>query len=79
MNAVNAIENMQDKAVEMANHVEGAAVRGTRRFMDATERLFDKSKGLARSMDNCVHDHTWAALGIVAAVGIILGLAVSRR
>lgn len=47
--------------------------------MDMKDRVWDRSKELAREMDNCVHAHTWMALGITVAVGIVLGLAVSRR
>jgi ElaB/YqjD/DUF883 family membrane-anchored ribosome-binding protein len=53
--------------------------RGSQRFLEMKGRVWDRSKVLARDMDTCVHEHTWMALGITAAVGIILGLAVSRR
>jgi ElaB/YqjD/DUF883 family membrane-anchored ribosome-binding protein len=72
MNAADITENLQNRAVDMSRTAKDKFVHGTQQFME-------RSKDVARSMDNCVHDHTWAAVGVAAAVGIILGLAISRR
>ncbi|MCI0541583.1 MAG: hypothetical protein L0Z50_40815 [Verrucomicrobiales bacterium] len=79
MNLENATDNSGGKAAELATQTTEAITRGTERFMQMKDRVWDKSKGLARGMDNCVHEHAWMALGITAAVGLILGLAFSRR
>ena len=79
MNVANAIDSNQSTTALPATQISGSLARGRERFMQMTDRVWDRSKGLAREMDYCVHEHTWMAVGITAAVGIILGLAVSRR
>lgn len=39
----------------------------------------DKAKEAARATDDFVHEHPWKAVGIGAAVGVILGMLISRR
>ena len=79
MNATNVMDNTQNRSAESLDQMSGTTERATERFVQMKDRVWDKSRGLARGVDTCVHDHTWMALGITAAVGIILGLAVSRR
>ena len=75
MNVANAIDGIQTSAAAISETIPG----GTRRLMRMKERAWDKSRELAKGMDHCVHEYTWMALGVTAAVGIILGLAFSRR
>lgn len=39
----------------------------------------DKAKEAAAATDNFVHEHPWKAVGIGAAVGVIVGMLISRR
>ena len=39
----------------------------------------DKAKEAARVTDDFVHEHPWKAVGIGAAVGMIVGMLISRR
>jgi ElaB/YqjD/DUF883 family membrane-anchored ribosome-binding protein len=39
----------------------------------------DKAKEAATATDNFVHEHPWKAVGIGAAVGVIVGMLISRR
>ena len=39
----------------------------------------DKGKEAAKATDDYVHEHPWQAVGVAAAIGLLLGLAVSRR
>lgn len=43
------------------------------------EAGMDNAKLAARATDDFVHEHPWKAVGIGAAVGIILGMLISRR
>lgn len=38
-----------------------------------------KSKEAARSTDEYVHEHPWKAVGMAAAIGVIVGFLVSRK
>jgi ElaB/YqjD/DUF883 family membrane-anchored ribosome-binding protein len=39
----------------------------------------DKAKEAARATDDFVHEHPWKAVGIGAAIGVIVGMLISRR
>lgn len=39
----------------------------------------DKAKEAAVATDDFVHEHPWKAVGIGAAVGVIVGMLISRR
>jgi ElaB/YqjD/DUF883 family membrane-anchored ribosome-binding protein len=34
---------------------------------------------LLRATDDYVHEHPWGAVGIAAAMGLVLGMLISRR
>ena len=44
-----------------------------------SEAGVDKAKEAARATDDFVHEHPWKAVGIGAAVGVIVGMLISRR
>ncbi|MBC7780250.1 MAG: DUF883 domain-containing protein [Proteobacteria bacterium] len=46
---------------------------------DAEAAMVDRTKQAARLTDDFVHDRPWTAVGIGAAVGMIVGLLISRR
>ncbi len=39
----------------------------------------DHAKEAARATDDFVHEHPWKAVGIGAALGLVLGVLISRR
>ena len=39
----------------------------------------DRAKATARATDEYVRDNPWQALGVAAAVGVLVGLLMSRR
>ena len=39
----------------------------------------DKAKEAARATDDFVHEHPWKAVGIGAALGVIVGMLICRR
>jgi ElaB/YqjD/DUF883 family membrane-anchored ribosome-binding protein len=49
------------------------------RLVDAEEALLAKTKAAARATDEYVHESPWTAIGIAAAAGVLLGLALGRR
>jgi ElaB/YqjD/DUF883 family membrane-anchored ribosome-binding protein len=46
---------------------------------DAEAQVVDKTKQAARATDDFVHDKPWTAVGIGAAVGLIIELLIARR
>ena len=49
------------------------------RLTDAEDLLVTKTKAAARATDDYVHESPWAAVGIAAGVGVLVGLIISRR
>lgn len=50
-----------------------------RRLADAGDATIDSAKVAAKATDEFVHEHPWQAVGIGAAIGVILGMLISRR
>jgi ElaB/YqjD/DUF883 family membrane-anchored ribosome-binding protein len=46
---------------------------------EAEEMMLDTAKAAARVTDDYVHEHPWGAVGIAAAVGLVIGMLISRR
>ena len=43
------------------------------------DAVIDRAKDAARSADAYVHEHPWGAVGVAAAVGLVVGVLISRR
>jgi ElaB/YqjD/DUF883 family membrane-anchored ribosome-binding protein len=54
-----------DSAIDGAHHLQQAAV--------------EKGKKIAHDTDTYVHEHPWRAIGISAAVGVLVGMLIARR
>lgn len=49
------------------------------RLTEAEDLLVTKTKAAARATDDYVHESPWAAVGIAAGVGVLVGLIISHR
>ncbi len=49
------------------------------RLTDAEEAALEKARNAARATDEYVHEHPWKAIGIGAAVGVVVGMLIARR
>jgi ElaB/YqjD/DUF883 family membrane-anchored ribosome-binding protein len=49
------------------------------RMLDAQEEMLLKAKAAARATDEYVHENPWNAVGVAAAVGLVLGYLIGRR
>lgn len=54
----------------------GAAKQRVRELQGAA---IEKTTAAARATDEYVHDNAWAAIGIAAAIGLVVGLVISDR
>ncbi|MDP2680815.1 MAG: DUF883 family protein [Rhodoferax sp.] len=48
------------------------------RLADAEAAMLEKTKAAAQTADEYVHENPWRAVGIAAAVGLVLGMLISR-
>lgn len=86
-----AILQETDKLLSEANLAVGKEAdalyaRVASSLRDAKEKLVsaervavDKAKQAARATDGYVHEHPWQAVGVAAAVGVLVGMLIARR
>ncbi len=49
------------------------------RLVDAEQRVVEKAKQAAQATDHYVHDNPWTAVGVAAAVGMLIGFLAAKR
>jgi ElaB/YqjD/DUF883 family membrane-anchored ribosome-binding protein len=49
------------------------------KLAEAEAVVSERAKQAARYTDDYVHDNPWAAVGVAAGVGLLLGILISRR
>lgn len=65
-----------DKLRSKAQHL----LQDTRtRLNETSEKIVGQTKEIAGKADNYVHEKPWAGVGIGAAVGLVLGVLLTRR
>ena len=70
---------MGEKAVVARERIQESLRVAKDKLARAEEVMVDKTKAAARATDDYVHDHPWGAVGIGAAVGLVIGMLISRR
>lgn len=70
---------MGEKAVVARERIQESLRVAKDKLAQAEEAVVDKTKAAARATDDYVHDHPWGAVGIAAAVGLVIGMLISRR
>ena len=53
--------------------------RAQSEFLRLEEAAVDHAKEAARATDHAVHEHPYAAMGVAAALGVLVGMLISRR
>jgi ElaB/YqjD/DUF883 family membrane-anchored ribosome-binding protein len=74
-----ATKESGDKANDLRAQVETKLRTAKLRLQDMQDDAMDRAKATARMTDEYVRDNPWQALGIAAAVGVLVGLLMSRR
>ncbi|MEO6423453.1 MAG: DUF883 family protein [Candidatus Nitrotoga sp.] len=81
-----AEELLKATANQTGERITAARVRAGESLQSAKTRLantqvamMEKTKAAAAATDDYVHVNPWQAIGIAAAVGILLGVLISRR
>ena len=68
-----------DKAVVARERIQESLRVAKDKLARAEEAVIDRTKAAARVTDDYVHDHPWGAVGIATAVGLVIGMLISRR
>ena len=68
-----------EKMVDLRERI-GERLRDAKlRIADAEAALVDRTKAAARATDDYVNENPWRAVGIGAAIGLLLGVIIGRR
>jgi ElaB/YqjD/DUF883 family membrane-anchored ribosome-binding protein len=70
---------MGEKAVVARERIQESLRVAKEKLSRVEEAVVDKTKAAARATDDYVHEHPWGAVGIAAAVGLVIGMLISRR
>jgi len=77
---------MKSAQAEGGASVDDARARMESRLRDAKAKLADhaddallQARAAARQADDAVHAHPYAAMGVAAGVGVLVGLLLARR
>ena len=68
-----------DKARDLRSQVETQLLRAKLKLQEIEGETIDRAKVAARATDEYVRGNPWQAVGIAAAVGLLVGLLMNRR
>ena len=68
-----------EKLTEMRARIQQTIAEIEPRLLEAEAALAGKAKEMAKTTDEYVHDKPWAAVGIAAGAGLVLGMLAARR
>ena len=68
-----------EKVAAARAKVEESLAATQKQLADLEQGLVEKTQAAARATDHLVHEHPWTAVGIAAAVGLLLGMLTCRR
>ncbi len=74
-----AAKETGDKATDLRSQVEAKLRSAKLRLQELQDDAIDSAKAAARATDDYVRDNPWQAIGIAAAIGLLLGLVIGRR
>jgi len=67
------------EAQELRRRAEGALSQAVERLAAAERDLLRRGREAARATDDWVHENPWSAIGVGAAVGVLVGMLIARR
>ncbi|MDB5886900.1 MAG: hypothetical protein JWR74_3071 [Polaromonas sp.] len=73
------IEQSGEKIAKLRSRLEKRLREARLRLMVAEEALVAKTRAAAYATDDYVHSSPWTAMGVAAAVGVVVGLMAGRR
>jgi ElaB/YqjD/DUF883 family membrane-anchored ribosome-binding protein len=74
-----ATKETGERAIDLRAQDETKLRAAKAKLQDVQGEAMDRAKVAARATDEYVRDNPWQALGVAAAVGVLIGLLMSRR
>lgn len=78
MDAARLEEQYNRELEEMTDHIQAGISSGKYTLQDVQRLLGEKTKKAATATDDFVRENPWAAIGIAAAAGCVLGILLNR-
>lgn len=69
----------EGRVVELRERINENLRQARHKLHEAEDAIKEKTREVARATDDYVHDHPWRAVGTAAAVGMVIGMLISRR
>lgn len=66
-------------AAELRTKAESTLACARERLLKMQETILSQGKAVSQHADQYVREHPWGAIGIAAAVGLVIGALASRR
>ena len=74
-----ATKESGERASDLRAQVETKLRAAKMKLQDMQDDAMDRAKATARATDEYVRDNPWQALGVAAALGVLVGLLIGRR
>jgi ElaB/YqjD/DUF883 family membrane-anchored ribosome-binding protein len=68
-----------EKLAAVRTRVADSLAHAKESLAEAQTALMQRTRAAARATDEYVHDKPWYAVGIAAAIGLLIGLLLGRR
>lgn len=78
-NATNATHAPGTPAADAPGKVQERLKKAKKKIADVQYVVVEKSRHTARVADDYVHESPWTAIGVAAAVGVLIGWLIDRR
>ena len=74
-----ATKESGERASDLRAQAETKLRNARIKLQEMQDDAVDRAKAAARATDEYVHDNPWQAIGVAAAIGILVGLLMNRR
>jgi ElaB/YqjD/DUF883 family membrane-anchored ribosome-binding protein len=71
-------EEAGDALENIADQIEEGISKGRFSLKEIQSAMMEKGRAAAQSTDQVVHENPWAAVGVAAGLGFIIGLLMPR-
>lgn len=68
-----------ERIAEARSHTQQALVKAKQSLIGAERALVEQAKVAAQAVDRSVHERAWTAIGVSAAVALLIGFLAGRR
>jgi ElaB/YqjD/DUF883 family membrane-anchored ribosome-binding protein len=79
MDAPRTREDLKEDLESITDQIHDGIEKGRYTLSQLQTAVADRTRYAAESTDQMVHDNPWAAIGVAAAVGVLIGLLMPRR